>query len=62
MILPSINLLDKIYSVMNGGENMKKLKVHIVSEKKLVSSMAGCGRNNMNFCGARLCEGGKRND
>ena len=47
---------------MNGGENMKKLKVHVVSEKKLVSSMAGCGRNNMNFCGARLCEGGKRND
>lgn len=41
---------------------MKKLKITVVSEKTLTTNMAGCGRNNFNFCGARMCDGGKRAD
>lgn len=34
---------------------MEKLKVVVVSEKTFIKSMAGCGRNNMELCGARNC-------
>lgn len=41
---------------------MEKLKVIVVSEKNIVASMGGCGRNWGNLCGSRDCSGGRRAD
>ena len=39
---------------------MKNLNVTVISERELVASMAGCGKNWNNLCGSRDCTGGKR--
>ena len=49
-------LIDKFYEEV---KTMNKLKIKVISETALLS-MAGCGKNNFNFCGARICDGGRR--
>lgn len=39
---------------------MNKLKITVVSEKNVTVNKGLCGRNNIEFCGARTCTGGKR--